>query len=135
MLLDTSTSIFFVKLPIFLAAFSASSIVITAIQFSLIIIASERPYLWLSPPPYLTAFFSNSLNPGVVFLVQATLTPLARFTHLAVNVAIPLILHRKLRDNLSACSISLTGPHIFTITSPDCNKSPSLSFEFDSSPK
>ncbi len=132
---DTSTSIFLVKLASALARSTAFSIPIMAIWLSFIITASDRLNLWVSPPPSFTAFFSNLRNPGVVFLVHASLTLPASATHRAVNVAIPLIRHRKLRASLSERNTSPAWPHMLQTTSPDVIVSPSFKSECVSSAK
>ena len=69
--------------------------------FSLIKISSLKLYLWLKPPPFLTAYFSRSLKFGVVFLVQHIFVFLfVLLTNVLVKVAIPEAWLKKLSKEL-----------------------------------
>ncbi len=83
---------------------------------------------WFTPPPCLTAYFSSSRSPGVVFLVSTIPTPrsLTLATILAVIVAIPLILCKKFKATLSPHKIGLAGPSTSAISSPATTLEPSL---------
>lgn len=50
----------------------ASDGVRPAMWLSLIMTASCSPSLWQCPPPHRTAYFSRTLNPGVVFRVSSS---------------------------------------------------------------
>lgn len=72
---STSTSIFFTK-GLSLLTFSTASLIPPAASMwlSLSIIPSDKLYLWLYPPPRVTAYFSKTLMLGVVFLVSRIFT-------------------------------------------------------------
>ena len=79
-------------------------------------IMSYNPNLCGSPPPRAIAFFSNLLNPGVVFLVPDIMTVgdilLQTSVASCTMVAIPLILIMMLRAVLSAVVMLRNGPSI-----------------------
>ena len=87
------------------------------IWLSLIKTSSLRLYLWLKPPPFLTAYFSNNLRLGVVFLVQQIFVFFPAFsTKLFVIVAIPDAWFKKFKAVLSAVSIVFVFAKISAIT-------------------
>ena len=83
---------------------------------------------WFSPPPSLTAIFSNALNPGVVFLVSRIFTPFPfNFsTYFATCVEIPDSLWRKFSAILSAFKILTVEPWIVITFIALFTKSPSF---------
>ena len=112
---STSTvTIFFV-----LIAFLTNSLRLfdVLMWLSLIRISSLKLYLWLWPPPFLTAYFSSVLKLGVVFLVQQILVfLLIFFTNWLVIVAIPEASLRKFKAVLSAVKIVFVLAFILAIT-------------------
>ena len=127
---STSISIFFVKLDLLALLRASCTPPATLMWLSLMSIASSSPNLCGSPPPRTTAFFSNSLNPGTVFLVAATLTWGLTSLHLStmslVTVAMPLILIRKFSASLSPARRDLAGPETPRMKSPFFTDAPSL---------
>ena len=100
-------------------AFSTNSLRLldALIWLSLIRISSLKLYLWLWPPPFLTAYFSSVLKLGVVFLVQQILVfLLIFFTNWLVIVAIPEAWLRKFKAVLSAVKIVFVLALIYAIT-------------------
>ena len=94
---------------------------------SLTMIMESRPILWGSPPAILTASFSKSPNPGVVFLVAATtIFPSALATAAEVAVATPDILIRMFRAVRSMVIMDLIGPERERTLVPAATLSPSL---------
>ena len=110
----STVTILLVLIAFFTKFFKLSS---TFMWLSLIKISSLKLYLWLWPPPFLTAYFSNNLKFGVVFLVQHILVfLLVFFTNLLVNVAIPEAWLRKFKAVLSAVKIVFVLAFIIAIT-------------------
>ena len=74
--------------------------------------ASDSDIRWFSPPPILTANFSNSRRSGVVLRVSRifVLVPFTSDTQRFVRVAIPLNLPRRFKAVRSIKSIFLVFP-------------------------
>ena len=68
-----------------------------AIWFSLIKKASNKPILWLTPPPQVTAYFCALRRPGKVLRVSSNLVvvPARCLTYELVMVAVPERLCKK----------------------------------------
>ena len=96
------------------------------LSFSIII--SNKPILWLMPPPIRTAHFSGYLKLGVVFRVsnKRQLVWFIFFDKRWVRLAIPLMRCMQFNTKRSVANKSNWGPSIVKTMSPGCTSAPSL---------